>query len=70
MNAELKKKTVFQLFCPGSAASFHKLSSRRQVVIEMGGSTFVKRITRQYSQGGGRNKNARMTRFVNRVIIN
>jgi hypothetical protein len=57
MNAELKKKTVFQLFCPGSPASFHKLSSRRQVVIEMGGSTFVKRITRQYSQGGGRNNN-------------
>ena len=72
MNAELKKKTVFQLFCPGSAGSFHKLSSRRrrQVVIEMGGSKFVKRITRQYSQGGGRNSNAHMTQFVNRVTTN
>jgi hypothetical protein len=33
INAELKKKTVFQLLCPGS---FHKLSSHRQTVTEMG----------------------------------
>jgi hypothetical protein len=35
----------------------------------MGGSTFVKRIRSQYSQGGGRNNNAHMTRFVNRVTV-
>jgi hypothetical protein len=39
------------------------------LLIEMGGSTFVKRITRKYSQGGGRNNSAHMTRLKVKVQL-